>query len=156
MRGTSLIEAVVYIAILTVLAAMAVNTLLLINASLAELRATRALNSAAAVAVERMVRVIRDGETASVVGGTLTVTWPDGATYAFAEGAGDVLQLTAGGSTLDLTPQRVKVTGLSFATIDAGTSDGVKIVLTLEASSGRATKTQSFYATVVLRNSYAQ
>lgn len=161
MRGFSLIETVVYIAILAVISVIAVNTLLLIHSSLAEIRATRVLNAAAAVAMERTIRTIRDAKAVNVSASTLdsspgllslTGSEPTPLTYVFSRDANGALILN--GSAL--TPPGVMVMNLIFRRIVAGTiSEAIKVELTVAASSGRATTTQNFYGTAVLRNSYS-
>lgn len=166
MRGFTLIEIIVYIVILTVLSAVAVNTILLVQSSLAEIRITRTLSGAAAVAMERMARQARDAKSADIGASTfgvspgvlsLTGSESPALTHRFSVDGG-ALKLESGGSpALTLTPPGVAVTNLSFHFIAAATtSQAVKIELTLAASTGRATTTQNFYGTAVLRNSYVQ
>lgn len=163
--GFTLIELVVYVAILGALAAIAANTLIIAGASLAEIRAERALNAATAVAMERAVRLVRGAEAIdealSTLGsspGALALLGPETppAVSRFAVNS-EALLLTVGNQTATLTPPGVAVTELVFRRMAAGTtSEAVRIELTLAASSGRATSTLRSYATVVLRNSYAR
>lgn len=165
-RGFSLIEVIVYIAILAVLSTFAVNTLLLIHSSLAEIRVTRALNASAAVAVERMIRVIRDGRSVNIGASTfgsspgvlaLTGSESPALTHRFSV-SGKALLLESGSNpAVRLTPSGVLVENLVFRLVTASTtSQAIKVELTLAASTGKATTTQNFYGTAVLRNSYDQ
>ena len=159
--GFSLIEVVVYVAILAVISVVAVNTLLLIHRALAEIRTTRSLDATAAVAMERMIRTIRDAKSVtSIVGTTLVLAGSEAApvTYTFDVDA-NTLRIDSGSGPVILTPPGVTVSGLAFQKSDlatGGKSEAVKVVLTLQASSGQTVKTQSFYGTAVLRNSYGQ
>ena len=164
-RGYTLLEIVVYIAIFVFISVSTVQTLILINHSLNQVRAVRALNAAAGIAMERMVRTIRDAASvdtgSSVFGsspGTLVFIGSEspGIIYTVSVSGGG-LKLNSGGTDLILTPPGVIVTNLVFRNIVASTtSQAVKIEMTIAASSGGATTTENLYDTVILRNSYAQ
>jgi len=162
--GFTLVEVVVYVAILAVISLFSVNTILVIHASLGEIRLTRALTATAAVAMERTVRTIRDASAVDTVASTfdsspgilvLTGAEVPPLTYRLQLNQAS-LELDAGGTTSRLTPPGLHVTNLVFRMIRASTtSEAIKIELTLAASSGKATTTQNLYGTAVLRNSYS-
>lgn len=162
-KGFSPIEVVVYIAILIGLAVVAVNTLVSIQKSLAQIRVARSLSSTEAVAMERVIRVIRDAgqvnDGASVFNsspGTLSLTGSETPPVAYTVFVNNqVLMLQSGDGTIALTPPGIAVTNLVFRSVTASTtSQAVKVEMTLVASSGRATTSQNVYGTAVLRNSY--
>lgn len=163
--GFTLVEIIVYIAILGVLSVVAVNTLLLIHRSLADIRVKRMLNETAAVVMERTVRVIRDAKAVNVGASTfdaspgvlsLTGSETPALTYTFFRTSGTLNLVIGSASPEALTPPGVTVTSLIFRHITASTtSHAIRVEVTLAASSGRATTTQNFYDTAVLRNSYA-
>ncbi len=166
MKGFTFIEIIVYISVFAVLSVIAVNTLLVVHSSLAEIRATRQLNATAAVAMERIIRTIRDAASVNVPASTFNVS-PGVLSLTGSESpaltrqflmAGTALVADAGaGQTAILTPPGVAVTNLVFRLIVASsTAQAVRVELTLAASTGRATTTQNFYGTAVLRNSYVQ
>ena len=163
--GFTLIEIIVYIAILAVVSVLAVNMLLEIQLSLGEIRVTRNLSAAASVAMERMARTIRDAKsvnagasTFNASPGVLTLTGSEtpAQTHRFLV-SGGALMADGGSPPSDtLTPSGVLITNLVFRLITpSATSTAVKIEMTIAATSGRATTTQNFYDTVILRNSYA-
>lgn len=164
-KGFSLIEVVVYIAVLAGISTIAVGSLLRVNAALAQVRAIRSLNGAGTSALERLIRVTRDAKsvnegssTFDVSPGALSLTGSESpaVTYGFSVSGGGLL-LDTGATQTVLTPPNVAVTNLVFRSITNGTvSRAVKIELSLAVSSHRATTTQNYYSTVILRNSYAQ
>ncbi len=124
-RGFSLIEVVVYVAIFAVLSALTVNILLSFSQELAAIRVTRALNANAVVAMERIIREIRQAkdivESESTLGsspGALTLdTYVQpggeaaikrkfsaaGGSLALQEGSSPSMPLTAGVTVTNLT-----------------------------------------------------
>ena len=164
--GFTIIEILVYLAILATLTVIEVNTLLLIQRSLGEIRVTRTLSASASVAMERMIRVIRDAKAVDAGSSTFDVS-PGILTLSGSETPANIYRFSVSGGTLKfessaspetiLTPPGVVVEKLLFRMITANsTSQAVKVELTLASSSGRATTTQNFYGTTVLRNSYAK
>ncbi len=164
-RGFSLVEVVVYVAVLAAISAIAVNTLLRIHAALAEIRVTRTLAAAGGLAMERMVRTIRDAAAvdtaASTLGtspGVLSLTGSEtpALIHRWARDGANALTLDSGAGAVALTPPGVEVSNLIFRFIPAGPSvEAVRVELSVSASSGRRTTTANFFGTAVLRNSYA-
>ena len=164
MRGFSIIEIVVYIAVLSVISVTAVETIIVMNTSLIQIRTTRTLSNAASGTIERMARTIRDSKFVNVSSSifdtspgvlSLTGSGSSPATYRFSVSRGGLL-LDTGGSQTVLTPPGVVVTNLVFRLIaNSSVSQAIKIEFTIAASNGHATTTQNFYDTVLLRNSYA-
>lgn len=165
-RGVSLIEVIVYVAIFAVLSALTVNILLSISQALTAIRVTRAFNGTAAVAMERMIREIRQArdivEGESTLGaspGVLTLdTYVDpggntkikrkfsisGGALTLQEGSNPSIPFTAG----------VTIANLTFWSTGAPSSQAVRVELALTAGSGKYMKQQTFYGTAVLRGSY--
>lgn len=165
LTGFTLIEIVVYIAILAAVSVVAVETVLRINRALAAIRVTRTLDIAAAAAMERTIRTIRDAKAVDAAGsvfgvspGILKLTGAETppATRRFTLSGGSLQYEEGGNPAIALTPPGVSVIGLVFRGTTTPHSTAIRIELTLAASSGRATTTQSFYDTAVLRNSYVQ
>ncbi len=164
MKAFTLIEIIVYIAILGALIVVAVNTILTIHSSLGAIRLTRLYSSTEALAMERTIRVIRDAQSVDVAASTFDVSpgvlslvgSEDPAVTRLLSLSGGALQLKDGAAPDQaLTPPGVVVTSLIFRHITGGSvSEAVKVEMTLSASSGRATTTQKVYGTAVLRNSY--
>ncbi|OHA81860.1 MAG: hypothetical protein A2675_01790 [Candidatus Yonathbacteria bacterium RIFCSPHIGHO2_01_FULL_51_10] len=164
-RGFSLIEMVVYIALLAILTVLAVNMTLSMTRAFADLRVSRDLNSSATALFERITRDIRgayDVDAAGSVLGTnpgelLLNTKDAGGTnmtveYFVSSGAVHIKE-----NGLDLGP----ITSASTQTgsfvvreIIGANSKAVKVEVTLSATRGDITKQRNFYTTVVLRGTY--
>lgn len=165
MRGFSIIEIIVYVAILSFISVTAVETIILMNSSLSQIRTIRILNSASSGTMERMARTIRDAKSVNVGSsifdsspGVLSLTGSESSpvVYRFSVSGGGLL-LDTGGIQTVLTPPGVMVSNLVFRLITNGSiSQAVKVEFTIAASNGRATTTQNFYDTILLRNSYAE
>lgn len=164
-RGFTLIEIVVYVAVLGLITVVAVNTILAVNRALVEVRTTNALNATVAVALERMTRSIREAKAvqsaASVLDahpGVLVLTSPDvpAVTEQFSVSGGAISYQRGSEPAIALTPPGIEVTNLVFRATSTAASQAVRVELTLSASSGRATTTRRFSSTAVLRNSYAE
>ncbi len=163
-RGYTVLEILIYIAILGLLSATAVTTLVAMQRSLNQIRVTRNLNAATAVALERMTRTIRDASSINAAAsifdispGVLSITGSEtpSHTYTFSMAGGALFLAVDANAATALTPSGIVVTNLVFRRITAGTiSEAVKIEMTVESSSGRATTSQNLYDTIVLRNSY--
>lgn len=165
MRGFSLVEIIIYIAILAVISVGALNTFILTYRLLGEVRLTRMLNASAAIAMERLTRTIRDAQAVNVGASTfdtspgvlsLTGTETPPLTHRFSVETGS-LKLESGiDPAVYLTPAGVEVTNFVVRHIIGGSAtEGVKIELTLDAALGRATESQNFFDTVILRGAYA-
>lgn len=163
--GFTLIEILVYIAILAVLSVAAVNMLLLVSSSLAEIRVTRSINAAAASSLERIIRQIRDADAVNVGSstlgsspGVLSLSGSESPVliHRFSVSGGTLFFQSGSNTPIGLTASGLTVTNLVFRLITTSTtSQAVKVELTLAASTGKATTTQNFYGTAVLRNSYS-
>ena len=164
MRGFSLIETLVYIAVLSLVSTLFVNTLLAMNRSYAVLETVMMLDRAATAGMERMTREIRAAtdvdtlqSTLGVSPGVLTVNQID-ETGAVSRAAfsilNEVLHISRDGVDQgSLLPPRIAAESLIFRLIDSGKSKAVKIEMRLLSVAGR-TRSESYYTTVILRGSY--
>ncbi|MCA9363812.1 type II secretion system protein [Candidatus Kaiserbacteria bacterium] len=156
-KGFSLIEVIVYIAVLVLLSSAAVTTLLSFDTALLRNKTERVLTNAATVALERMEHDMRDALTAdTTVSGQLTLTSPD-ATTVFSTDSGQLVLEVDGVDQGPLTPSDVTVDSVTFTRyISAGELDTemVRVALTLSIETHAASLTETYYVSAILRNSY--
>jgi hypothetical protein len=167
-NGSSLLETLIYAAILGLVAVFTTGSILAMMRSYTSVKMSRDLNLSASVAMERMTNEIRlaNGidDSGSVFGashGKLKLYTIDSsgapATIEFSlplNGTG-VFAKESGGVSEALTSSTTEVTNLVFNEITSSTiSKAVKISLTVKAKNGRMEKTENFYNTAILRGSY--
>lgn len=165
--GYTLIETVIYTAILTSLSIFVANTIILAFVSFNKARVDRRVVIDAETALERITRESRSAlsvdEIQSVFGSNpsklvlnSTVGFGDntpiirqffvsGGRMAFQEGSGEIKFLTSPAAT---------VSSFIVSKSDTARSQAVKISLSLEAGSGQSATNRSFYVSAVLRGGY--
>ncbi|MFH1170149.1 MAG: type II secretion system protein [Candidatus Vogelbacteria bacterium] len=163
-HGYTLVEAIIYIAILAVLAVTFVSLLFTMVRAYTEFQLERSLTSSASLGLERLVRETRQAKNidpASTLGsspGRLLLNTTDEAGAATTRDfylSLDTLMVKEGsGAAASTTAQNVTVDNLIFRQINTPNSQAVKIEMTLTAKRGTAFRTQKFYSTAVLRGSY--
>lgn len=164
-RGFSLVEMLLYIALLSLSLLVVLQTLIMMVRAYGNLRATQHIEKDAGFGMERIVREVRDasditdGESVfdtypgelflvtSTVGGTSR-------TVEFYLENGRLMLKEDGVVSGALTGTKSTVTNLVFRKIATIRSKGVKIEMTVESGSGRTEKSQDFFSTAVLRDSY--
>lgn len=164
-QGLSILEAVIYIAILAAMLAVVINTLLIVGASYHNLRVARLVTTSARDVMERATREIRNAVSVNQIGSTFgshpgnlvlnTLDASKNPTTAefYLENA--TVKIREGGVYAgDLTHPDVWVDNFVFRFIDASSSEAVRLELMLTATSGSATSSDTFYITAVLRGSY--
>jgi len=158
--GYSIVEMLVYIAILSTIAVVTVNVVISLAGSYSSLRASRNINSAAVASLERIVREARLLENVDLANSTLTthpgrLTLMRGATTTEFYLDGSVLKVRENGVPAgSLTSQNAVVTNLIFRHVTSAATEAVKIEMTLQSAVGNITKTENFYDFVILRGSY--
>ena len=162
--GFSLIEVLIYVFILVIISAVVASTFLGLNRVLLRNKIERELTKSAAVALETMVRSVREAVT--VDGGASTLGTSPGvlvvdsiATTTRFYMSSDKVYVEINGSTVGpLTTDETEVTDLSFIHYEgSGTeveTELVRISLTLSVNSKAASTTKTFYTSAVLRGSY--
>lgn len=160
-KGFSLVEMVIYIAILVMMLAIIIQVLLSIMGSNRIVRAVRNIETSAVTALSRMGREVRRAESIDLVSSTLG-THPgvlsldgesDGVAYSvdfyladgrlrLKENEVDVGALTQASST---------VTNLVFSRFSATDTEGVKIQMTIESGTSTAYRIETFYSSILLR-----
>src|SRR3989344_9123849 len=166
-HGYTLIEAIIYIAILAVLAVTFVSLLFTMVRAYTEFQLERSLISSASLALERLVRETRQAKNVDPTSaldshpGRLLLNTTDDAgvptTRDFYLSLGTLMVregIGIGSVTASTTAANVSVDNLVFRQINTVNSQAVKIEMTLTAKRGTATRTQKFYSTAVLRGAY--
>ncbi len=163
--GVSLIEMLVYIALLTSVTTLVVNGLVTMSKTYNNVKLSKNITASATSALSRMVYEIRQaqsidtGQSTFVTSPgqlTLNTTLANGAvtTVRFYVSGGVIKVMTGGVDGGQITLSNTIVTNLVFNQIQNSLSNAVKISLTLQSSVGSKTKTETFYTTAVLRNFY--
>jgi type II secretory pathway pseudopilin PulG len=159
MAGFTLIEMLIYIALLVVIFLLVINTVMSFTRSYRELSALRAADQGGSDALERIVREIRDATgvdtTQSVLGTTTgTLFLVNNATTTKFYLQNNTVHLTVNGTYVGpLTGSSTSVTSLIFYFLSTTTTEAVKIDMTVQGKSGQTTKTKNFHTTTVLRSS---
>lgn len=158
--GFTLIEVIVYIAILVLVSAAAVTALVSFSDVLDNQRVQQRVTSSAQGALERMVHDIRNSTAVNVGGSTLAD--PDGVLQLTHSGgditfarSGGVITVTRGSEpAVPLTSSDVSVDALAFYHYADGPTELVRVSLTVSATSSTQTRTETFYGGAVIRGSY--
>lgn len=163
-QGYTLLEAIIYIAILAALAVTFVHLLFTMARAYTEFQLERSLTSSATLGLERLVREIRQAKSVdplSTLGshpGRLLLNTTDqtgAATTIDFYLLNDTLMVKEGaGQAASTTAKNVNADNLVFHQINAANSSAVKIEMILTAARGTITRAEKFYATAVLRGSY--
>ncbi|MEK7647295.1 MAG: hypothetical protein AAB378_02905 [Patescibacteria group bacterium] len=165
--GFTLVEMVIYAAILAVISVLVVNTILMMVRSIGFFRSVRDINSSAEISMERMVREVRLAASIdvadSVLGsspGRLTLNTIDLVTeipqkITFLIDSGKISLQYDGEAVRALTSDAVTVSRLVFTEIANSTSTpAVRVEMSFQAGGGAYQKSDNFYGTAVLRRSY--
>ena len=165
-RGSSLLETLIYAAILGMVAVFAVGSILAMMKSYSSVKMSRDLNFSASVTMERMANEIRlangindAGSVLAASPGKLKLNTVDGSGSAtaiefFLSGTG-IFVKEGSGAPEALTASSTEITSLIFNKITSSSvSKAVKISLIAKAKGGRMERTEKFYNTAILRGSY--
>jgi len=166
-RGITLIETVVYVAILAVIAIGAVRLLLSSSSNAAEVRWERKIIADGKFALELLTREIRlssdviaAGSTFGVNPGALqlrSLSSPGSSTEVtktFTLSASRITRQVDGGSIEYLTGTGTRVTELVFWQSANSNSKLISIKLVIEAGEGRAKGQTTFYGSAGMRRGY--
>lgn len=165
-KGTSLIETLIYSAILGVVAVFTTSSLLVTMKSYSSVKLSRDINFSASTAIERMTNEIRlansidnAGSVFAISPGKLKVNTTDAfgapTTIEFFLSGFGVFVKEGTNSPEALTASSTEILSLVFDKINsASTSSAVKISLTVKAKNGNLDRTEKFYNTAILRGSY--
>ncbi len=166
-KGFTLMEALIYVAIIALLTVVVVNTAMVMTVTSAKARLKQNILGEGGVSLERLVREIRLADSVDVSGSTFGVH-PGVLKLNTIIGASDETSTTREfyltGNTLmmkegsdDAVPftENINITRLVFYHIDtATTSKAITIEMTAEDTVRKLTESRTFYTTSVLRRSY--
>jgi prepilin-type N-terminal cleavage/methylation domain-containing protein len=162
-HGFSLIEMLIYLAILTVVFVVIVNTILSFTGSYRTLSAYRIVEHSAISSFERMTRDIRGATNINAAQSTfdtnpgvlsLTSTIGSVSTTTRFYVDNNTLKVDVNGVYIGpLTTSNVAVTNLTFSRLIGSTTEAVKIDMTLQGTSGPATTSNNYHVTVVVKGS---
>ncbi len=164
-KGSTLVEALIYLFILVLLLGVVIYAMVSFSRSFGLLQSGRTVESSAIASFERMTREIRDAKSIDLVQsslgtspGQLFLNSTDASGNAETFGfflTGQSLHLKDNGVDQGaLTLSSARVTSLTFQRIATSVSEAVKISMTIESGSGPSYKSATFYNTAVLRGSY--
>lgn len=165
-RGFTLLEIIIYVAMLAILLISAVQLVLISSKIVLGTRSERAIFSTGEGAMETLVREVRQASEVipsssnfGVNPGTLvlrTTQAPGGPTVitrTFSLSSERLIK-NDGGADEFLTPPEARIKSLFFWHSATSTSDAIKIEMTIEAGDSRNLVTKKFYGTAVLRAKY--
>ncbi len=162
-KGFSLVETIVYIALLAIIFIVVINSLVAIMSSYYSIKSSKDIENSAMLGLDRIERDIKNAASISSIS---TSTNPNSITVNTFDANGNPLvsQFYVATGTLSvnengsysgpLSVSGVKVTSLLFSPINTGNSSGVRIQMTLQAGTSSAFKVKNFYDTAMMRGSY--
>jgi Tfp pilus assembly protein PilW len=164
--GFTLVETIIYVVLMTLVMGVIVQMLIAIGGIYRGIKLESELENSGTIAMETMLREIRNASNVSVsesvLGvspGTLTISGIDENSnpykVAFNTSAGGAIMVSKNGAApVALTSSSGAVSYLLFTRITNANSEGVRIELEMSGSSGTASKSERFYGFTVLRGSY--
>lgn len=158
-------EAVVYVAVLSFISVVAINSIILFQNLFLEMKKNRNLGNASELAIGRMLKEIKNAteingaeSSFGVTPGRLTLSSLDASgtavTVEFYAENGTLKIKENGAAKGSLLPDNTTLDNLVFRQISGTRSEGVKVEMTLRDSRGKNPLVKNFYSTGVLRGSY--
>lgn len=163
--GYTLFETVIFTAIFTFFSIVIVGSLILASAAFLKIRTERNINNTAIVVMERMVREIRLGTSIDTLNSTFDSTpgrlmlntvdiLGDPTTVEFYIENGEMKIREGGVEAGNLTPDNIVVDNLMYHLITNGSTQAVKIEITVHDSRAKLPTTRNFYNTALVRGTY--
>ena len=165
-RGFTLLEVLLYVLILAVLTGAIIRVLLTSGASISELRSERRIAAAGELALETLIREIR--QASDVLGtssfgvnpGTLslrTVQSPGSSsvvTRTFSLVSGRLAKQDDSGAPELISAPEVSITNLTFWQQATTSSAIVSVKMTLQSGRDQSLESKTFYGSAILREKY--
>ena len=159
-RGTTLMELVVYIAILTMTIVFVTFSIVQLSQTYGKARSEQRVAEAADTALERIVRELRLACSVTTFSGT-SITLDTFADFSSATacpgGTSRTIAYASNKITIagaDLTAPDVTVTAFDFDQLSGTVSNGIRVTMTVESGRGKYYVTRSYSALAILRGSY--
>jgi len=160
-RGFSLVETIIYIAILSIIVSALVVTAVSLLNTFTRLRAAQDISQASTVTLERLTRELRFANAvdtgASTLGsnpGTLVLHTVDASdtptTVTTTLSGGRVMMQMGSGALVPLTHANVTISNLTFTHVVGTETEAVRVDLTAERAVKGATSTKQYRTFVVL------
>ena len=161
LTGYSLVEMIIYVAILSVISLLAINTILSFGPSYHSLLAYRLAENSGILSMERMSREIRAATSVDTINSTLgsspgvltivaTANSISTTTKFYIQN--NILKVDVNGSySGPLSLSNTSVSNLVFTLLLNTKTTAVKIDMTLQATSSPVTKTKTYHSTIVLK-----
>ncbi|MBA3550753.1 prepilin-type N-terminal cleavage/methylation domain-containing protein [Patescibacteria group bacterium] len=155
-KGVSLIEMLVYVALITVIFLLIVNTVLSFTGSYRQLAANRELEHTAINVFERISRDIRNSASVATSTNSLTLVQTSNSvsttTRFYLDGT--TVKVDINGTYYGpLSVTRGPVTNLTFTIATSTGPDAVKIDMTAQGISGTVIRTKTFHTTIIAKES---
>ncbi|MEO5635260.1 MAG: type II secretion system protein [Candidatus Paceibacterota bacterium] len=157
-RGYAMLELLFYISIFAIISLVSINAMVIMTKSFRETAIQGEFVESASI-MERISREIRGSYGINFISGTdLVLNTKDVAgankTEEFVLSGHDIRFLENGTLTGNLNTPNIYVTALTFTQITTTTGKAVKVVLTVKSTNDALGRTENFYDTIVLRDSY--
>lgn len=164
-RGITLIETILYMIILTFVMGIIVQMLVTIGTIYKDIKITRELESSGTIAMERMLKEIRNASSVTTnesvletSPGRLTISGIDENSQPYKVSfdiLDNIIRISKNNETpVALTSSSGAVSYLVFHKVTNDNSEGVRVELEMSGTSGTNQKTERFYGFGVLRGSY--
>lgn len=158
-NGFTLIEMLVYVALLILISTAAVASLISMTGSFQQQKAEQLVTRNATLVLERLLSDVRTATNVDLPGSTLEVSPGElslihGATTTEYMLVGDELHVVTNGIASPLTDSAISVNSLQFFQYDNARTEFLRVAVTFSATAGPITHTQTFNVGAVLRGSY--
>lgn len=164
-KGFTLIELIVYVALLAVVTVLAIQSTMTMTRAFADLRVSRDLNSSATALLERISRDARSAESINAAQSTLgtnpgvlmlntTDTGGTATTIEYYVEGGLVKIRENGVAQGAIMGSHTTIDNFVVRQLTNTNTEAVRVEATITATRGDITKTRNFYTTIVLRGSY--
>lgn len=158
-KGFTLIEILVYMALLVLICAATITLLVSMSDSLKHQKARQLVTRNATPVLERFLSDIRSAGDVDQLASTLetspgAITLVHGATRTTYSVVDGIAEIAVNGTTASITDATVTVGQLRFYVYENANTEFVRILLTLSATAGDVTYTETFITGAVLRGSY--
>jgi len=164
-RGVTIMETILYMVILTFVMSVVVQMLISISGMYRTMKVTRELESSGTIAMERILREIRNASSVivdesdfGINPGSLTISGADEDFNPYKikfDVSSGILQITKDSEEpVALTSSSGVVSYLLFTHLATSTSEAIRVEMEMSENSDPVPKSEKFYGFAVLRGSY--